>query len=206
MALNEKTVSYKIGGKMLQAISRTNPHTIDDVKAAFDAGGNGIAKCHESGARVYKSRTKYVLILEEPPTTRYWNLSEVLSDQDAIERASTFLATVLNGSARRLFYAPLAAYIIEKEERKSTMPATPEFFKKMITVGVREFETLRSQEENPMEAYHHATYELSALLCILSEQTGDVEVVDAIGEIIESYEEIAEHAGVDFSPYEEYEE
>ena len=188
---------------MLQAISRTNPHTIDDVKAALDAGGNVIAKCHESDARLYKSREQYILILEEPPTTRYWSLSEVLSNQDAIERANTFLATVLNGLARRSFYAPLAAYITEKEERKSTMPATPEFFKKMITVGVREFETLRSQEKNPMEAYHHANYELSALLCILSEQTGDVEVVDAIGEIIEYYEEIAQHAGVDFSPYEE---
>ena len=56
-----------------------------------------------------------------------------------------------------------------------------------------------------MEAYHHANYELSALLCVLSEQVNDEEVVDAVGEIIEQYEEIAERAGVDFSPYEGYE-
>ena len=86
------------------------------------------------------------------------------------------------------------------------MPATPETFKKVIDVSVREFETLCSQETNLMEAYHHANYALSALLCVLSEQMGDVEVIDAVEEIIEYYEKIAKHAGVDFSPYEEYEE
>ena len=86
------------------------------------------------------------------------------------------------------------------------MPATPETFKKVIDVSVRVFETLCSQSANRMEAYHHANYELSALLCVLSEQVGDVEVVNAVGEIIDYYEAIAMHAGVDFSPYEEYEE
>lgn len=86
------------------------------------------------------------------------------------------------------------------------MPATPELFKRTIAMFVREFETLSSQETDPMEAYHHANYELSAMLCSIAEQLGDGEVIDAVGAIVEQYEEIAERIGVDFSPYEEFEE
>jgi hypothetical protein len=76
-------------------------------------------------------------------------------------------------------------------------------FKKMVMDSAQEFEEVRAQTENPVEAYHHANYLLSELLVVVSEYLNDNDVRGAIEQVIEGYEEIAERAGIDFSSYEE---